>query len=116
VFPLRDAELQNHRLVSMVLRLLHKLLIALLALLLLSVAIREASADAPCVLNDLTHDLRQREEQAQALERLQKAFSLFPYNESIRKNLTAAYTAVGKRELAIRSSMQPRKIPITAAT
>ena len=71
----------------MMLRLLHELFIALLALLLLSVAIREASADAPCVLNDSTHDLRQRDEQAQALEQLLKAFSLFPYNESIRKIL-----------------------------
>jgi tetratricopeptide (TPR) repeat protein len=40
-----------------------------------------------------------RGEYEKALEQLQNAFSLFPYDESIRKNLTVAYATVGKRQL-----------------
>jgi tetratricopeptide (TPR) repeat protein len=40
-----------------------------------------------------------RGEYEKALEQLQKAFSLFPYDEAVRKELIAAYAAVGKRQL-----------------
>jgi len=40
-----------------------------------------------------------RGEYEKALEQLRKAFSLFPYDEAVRKELTAAYAAVGKQQL-----------------
>ncbi len=56
-------------------------------------------ADEPHPLGDNTSELIGRGEYAKALEQLRKTFSLFPYDESARKNLTAAYATVGKRQL-----------------
>lgn len=92
-------EPQNTPLIPVMLRLLRKALIPILVLLLLFVAVHEASADDPVVPNDSARELIRRGEYDKALDQLKEAFNLFPYNESIRKNLTAAYAAVGKKEL-----------------
>ncbi len=58
-----------------------------------------ASADGPHPLDDNASELISRGDYAKALEQLRRTFSLFPYDESARKNLTAAYATVGKRQL-----------------
>ena len=82
---------------------MHRLLLratsALLSLFLSVVSVPQGSAGDPYLLNDNARELMQRGEYEKALEQLQNAFSLFPYNESIRKSLTAAYMEVGKRQL-----------------
>ncbi len=97
--PMTVAEPQKVRLIPIMLRLLREALISFLVLLLLSIVVREASADGPDVTNDSARELIRRGEYDKALDQLKEAFSLFPYNESIRKNLIAAYAAVGKKEL-----------------
>ena len=64
-----------------------------------AVSVPQATAGDPYLLNDSAIELMQRGEYEKALEQLQNAFSLFPYNEPIRKSLTAAYVEVGKRQL-----------------
>lgn len=93
------AQPQKTRLIPAMPRLLREALLSFLVLLLLSITVSEASADSPDVPNDSARELIRRGEYDKALEQLKEAFSLFPYNESIRKNLTAAYAAVGKKEL-----------------
>lgn len=93
------AEPQKVRLIPVTFRLMREALIAFLLLFLLSIVAREASADGTDVPNDSARELIRRGEYDKALDQLKDAFKLFPYNESIRKNLTAAYIAVGKRDL-----------------
>lgn len=56
-------------------------------------------ADDPLIRNDYALELFNRGEYEKALEQLQKAFSFSPYDETLRKNLAAAYMYVGKKEL-----------------
>jgi tetratricopeptide (TPR) repeat protein len=93
------AELQNSRRRGLTHRLSLRAAIAFLSLFLSAVSVPQASAGDPYLLNDSANELMQRGEYEKALEQLQNAFSLFPYNESIRKSLTAAYVEVGKRQL-----------------
>jgi tetratricopeptide (TPR) repeat protein len=94
-----DAALQKVRLISVMRRFLREALFSFLALLLLSITVSEASAEGTDGLNDATRELIRQGEYDKALDQLKEAFSLFPYNESIRKNLTATYAAVGKKKL-----------------
>jgi len=59
----------------------------------------QSIAEGAHILNDSAADLMRRGEYEKALEKLQDSFSLFPYDESIRKNLIAAYASVGKQQL-----------------
>ncbi|WP_243371252.1 peptidase MA family metallohydrolase [Geotalea sp. SG265] len=56
-------------------------------------------ADDPLIRNDYGLELLNKGEYEKALEQLQKAFSLFPYDETLRRNLAVAYAYVGKKEL-----------------
>lgn len=73
-------------------------IVLLLSLLLAVPEFRALCADPP-IAEDPVVELSQQGEHEKALDELQKAFSLFPYNESIRNKLTAAYGAMGKRQL-----------------
>ena len=50
-------------------------------------------------LSDSAVELMAREDYERAVVELRKAFSLFPYDASVRKNLTAAYAALGRQQL-----------------
>jgi len=67
--------------------------------LLLAGGAQRAWADDPKPLAEPARELIKRGEYDKALEQLQKAFSLYPYDESIRKSLTEAYAAVGNHRL-----------------
>ncbi|KAF0218312.1 MAG: TPR repeat-containing [Geobacteraceae bacterium] len=70
-----------------------------LLLFILFVSVCPASANDPFLLNDYALELLKRGEHEKALEQLQKAYSLFPYNETLRKNLAEVYTFVGQRRM-----------------
>lgn len=59
-----------------------------------------ATANDPILLNNYALELLDRGDPQKALEQLQKAYSLFPYNENLRKNLATAYALVGQRQMA----------------
>lgn len=70
-----------------------------LLLSLLSVPVSHAIANDPFLLNDYALELLKKGEYEKGLEQLQKAFGMFPYNETLRKNLAEAYTFVGQRRM-----------------
>ena len=80
-------------------RLLRSAAICSLLLSLLTFPVLQAPAADPPLLDDSPLAHIQGGEYEKALEQLQKAFSLYPYNQEVRKALTAAYAAVGKRQL-----------------
>jgi tetratricopeptide (TPR) repeat protein len=91
-------ESQDSRLKTRTGRLLARTIIPLLPLLLAVHVLQALCADPP-IADDAAIELSQQGEQEKALEELQKRFSLFPYDESIRKRLTAAYGSMGKQQL-----------------
>ena len=72
-------------------------LCCLCALLLLSP--RLLHANEPYSLNEYAISLLEKGEHDKALELLQKAFSLSPYDPVLKRNLAEAYTFVGQRQL-----------------
>lgn len=58
-----------------------------------------ARADDPVIRNDYALELLNKGEYYKALEQLQKAFSFYPYDETLRRNLAVAYMYVGKKEM-----------------
>ncbi len=86
-------------------RLSHRVTVSilLLFLFLFAVSLPPASVGESHTLNDQVLELMRLGEYEKALEQLQKASSLFPYDESIRKNLAAAHAAVGGRQLERKS-------------
>jgi tetratricopeptide (TPR) repeat protein len=56
-------------------------------------------ANEPYSLNDYALSLLEKGEYDKALEQLQKAFSMYPYDEVLKKNLAEAYTMVGGRQM-----------------
>ena len=79
--------------------------VAFVLLLALFLALPARAGD-PVVRNDYALELLNRGEYEKALEQLQKAFSLFPYDETLRKNLAVAYMFVGKKELEANRYME----------
>ena len=77
-----------------------------LLLLLILAPISPAHGNDPFVHNDYAVDLINRGEYEKALDQLQKAYSLFPYDETLRRNLAAAYMYVGKRQLEANRYME----------
>lgn len=59
-----------------------------------------ARANDPFSFNNYAIELQSRGEHERALEQLQRAFSLYPYDQTLRRNLAEAYTFVGERHLA----------------
>lgn len=72
------------------------LLLAGIACFLFVQAIPTAAND-PFLLNDYALELLKKQEYEKALEHFQKAFNMFPYNTTLKRNLAEAYSYVGKR-------------------
>jgi len=72
-------------------------LFCLCALLLLPP--RLLHANEPNSLNEYAISLMEKGEHDKALEQLQKAFSMSPYDPVLKKNLAEAYTFVGQRQM-----------------
>lgn len=68
----------------------------LIALLLLPLPLH---ANEPYALNEYAVNLMDRGEHDKALEQLQKAYSMYPYDQVLKKNLAEAYTFVGHRQM-----------------
>ena len=75
-----------------------RLTVATLSFVLLFVA--TARANDPFLLNDYALQLLQKGENEKALEQFQKAYALYPYNETLRHNLAEVYTVVGDRQMS----------------
>ncbi|NVO00484.1 MAG: tetratricopeptide repeat protein [Geobacteraceae bacterium] len=56
-------------------------------------------ANEPFALNEYAISLMQKGEHDKALEQLQKAYGMYPYDQVLKKNLAEAYTFVGQRQL-----------------
>ena len=82
------------------------ILTALIALSISLITPLPTRADDPIIRNDYALDLMNRGEYEKALEQLQKAFSLYPYDETLRKNLAVAYMYVGKHEMEANRYME----------
>lgn len=54
-------------------------------------------ANEPFALNEYAISLMQKGEHDKALEQLQKAYGMYPYDQVLKKNLAEAYTFVGQR-------------------
>ncbi|HZV83035.1 MAG TPA: tetratricopeptide repeat protein [Geobacteraceae bacterium] len=59
----------------------------------------EARANDPFTLNEYAIRLMEKGENDKALEQLQKAYSMYPYDPVLKKNLAEAYTFVGQRQM-----------------
>ncbi len=54
-------------------------------------------ANEPFALNEYAINLMEKGEHDKALEQLQKAYGMYPYDQVLKKNLAEAYTFVGQR-------------------
>src|SRR5512145_1203935 len=59
----------------------------------------QAAANDPFTLNEYAIGLMEKGEHEKALEQLQKAYSMYPYDPVLKKNLAEAYTFVGQRQM-----------------
>lgn len=59
----------------------------------------EARANDPFTLNEYAVRLMEKGENDKALEQLQKAYSMYPYDPVLKRNLAEAYTFVGQRQM-----------------
>src|SRR6266568_4122691 len=75
------------------------LLWRMLLLLILLLSPVQAQCNDPFLLNDYALELQGRGEFDKALEQLQKAYSMFPYNETLKRNLAEAYTYSGQARM-----------------
>lgn len=75
------------------------MMVLVLVLLQLAVFARRASADDSTPSDESILELMHLGDYEKSLDQLQKAFSLFPYNETIRNKLAAAYENTGQRQL-----------------
>jgi tetratricopeptide (TPR) repeat protein len=72
---------------------------ALLLACSLSLTISPARADDPVTMNNYGLELLNKGEVDRAVEQLQKAYSYFPYDAVIKKNLAVAYTVVARQQM-----------------
>ncbi len=68
-------------------------------LLLLLLPAINVHANEPYALNEYAISLMDKGEHEKALEQLQKAYSMYPYDLVLKKNLAEAYTFVGQRQM-----------------
>jgi len=66
---------------------------------LLTLPPRQLYASDPATLNDYALSLMEKGEHDKALEQLQKAFGMYPYDPELKRNLAEAYTFVGQRQM-----------------
>lgn len=71
----------------------------LLCCLLLATAPQPGHANEPYSLNEYAISLMEKGEHDKALEQLQKAYAMYPYDPVLKKNLAEAYTFVGQRQM-----------------
>lgn len=64
-------------------------------LMTVSLPVSPSRADEPFDSNNAAVKLMQAGEYEKALAQLQKTFNLFPYNETVKKNLASAYVSLG---------------------
>jgi tetratricopeptide (TPR) repeat protein len=65
----------------------------------LLLAATELHANEPYSLNEYAISLMEKGDHDKALEQLQKAYSMYPYDPVLKKNLAEAYTFVGQRQM-----------------
>jgi hypothetical protein len=56
-------------------------------------------ANEPYTLNEYAISLMEKGEHDKALEQMQRAYSMYPYDPVLKKNLAEAYTFVGQRQM-----------------
>ena len=76
-----------------------QILVAGVAALLLFSPASPVIANDPFLLNNYAVELLKKHEYEKALEHLQKAFGMYPYNQTLKRNLAEAYAHVGKRQM-----------------
>lgn len=74
-------------------------IVSAIFLLLSFLVVASSLANDPVLLNNYAMELMNRNEYEKALEQLQSAYNIFPYNDTIRKNLAVAYSFVGERQM-----------------
>jgi len=67
--------------------------------LLVALCATSLQANEPFALNEYALSLMEKGEHSKALEQLQKAYSMSPYDQVLKKNLAEAYTFVGQRQM-----------------
>jgi len=77
----------------------HRSLAVLAVSLLAALYCSAALANDPFTLNEYAIGLMEKGEHEKALEQLQKAYSMYPYDPVLKKNLAEAYTFVGQRRM-----------------
>lgn len=62
-------------------------------------SVAKSSANDPSSFNDYAIQLMEKGEHAKALEQMQKAYAMYPYDPVLKRNLAEAYTFVGQRQM-----------------
>jgi len=75
--------------------------IILLLLLLITLSARPASAGDPLSYSTQAQELVSHGELDKALEGLKRGFSLYPYDEQLKRNLSVVYAQIAQRELKL---------------
>lgn len=73
--------------------------ISLLFVLLPALCSQVAWANDPFSLNEYAISLMEKGENEKALEQLQKAYGMYPYDPVLKRNLAEAYTFIGQRRM-----------------
>jgi len=68
-------------------------------ILLLTICSHQSLANDPFTLNEYAIGLMEKGEHEKALEQLQKAFGMYPYDAVLKRNLAEAYTFVGQQRM-----------------
>lgn len=84
---------------STVQRFIFGAVIPLFLIFLIAIPVKSSLAGDHNPLNDPAAGLMSRGDYEKAVEELRKALNLFPYDTSVRKNLAAAYLALGRQQL-----------------
>jgi len=71
----------------------------ILVLIIIALCATSLHANEPFALNEFAISLMEKGEHDKALEQLQKAYSMSPYDPVLKKNLAEAYTFVGQRQM-----------------
>jgi tetratricopeptide (TPR) repeat protein len=75
-------------------------LVVLLTSLVLTLSASAVHANDPVAFNNYAIELQAQGKHESALEQLQKAYGMYPYDPVIKRNLAEAYTFVGERQLS----------------
>jgi len=84
---------------SQVQRFMLGIIIPFLLFFLVAIPVKSSHAGDYSPLNEPAAGLMSRGDYEKAVEELRKTLNLFPYDSSVRKNLAAAYSALGRQQL-----------------